>query len=124
MENKEITILSHGDEIERDNWELLKAYIHRYETVWRLLVVPLRSAGSIYLRDGLDEALEEFAMSITRPMSMSHGLRRKLKPVQTTSNFPKKSGRTCIELLRWLSRPSLPSERFTRTASCQGASHP
>lgn len=62
MEIKEITILSHGDEIERDNWELLKAYIHRYETVWRLLVVPLRSAGSIYLRDGLDEALEEFAM--------------------------------------------------------------
>ena len=48
--------------IERSTKDLLKPYIHRYEIVWRLLVVPLRSSGSIYLRDGIDELFEEFAM--------------------------------------------------------------
>jgi hypothetical protein len=62
MENREITIRSDGDQIERDNWEVLKPYIHRYEIVWRLLVKPLRSSGSIYLRDGIDGTFEEFAM--------------------------------------------------------------
>ncbi|SRR6266567_659275 len=62
MGNREITIHNDGDQIERDNWDLLKPYIHRYEIVWRLLVVPLRSSGSIYLRDGIDEMFEEFAM--------------------------------------------------------------
>ena len=62
MENREITIRSDGDQIERDNWEVLQPYIHRYEIVWRLLVEPLRSSGSIYLRDGIDETFEEFAM--------------------------------------------------------------
>lgn len=56
------TIPGNGDQIERDNWDLLKPYIHHYESVWLFLVVPLRSPDSIYLRDGIDEQFEEFAM--------------------------------------------------------------
>jgi hypothetical protein len=62
METTEFTIRSDGDQIERDNWELLAPHIHHYEIVWRLLVASLRSPGSIYLRDGIDEVFEEFAM--------------------------------------------------------------
>lgn len=62
METTELTIRSDGDQIESDNWELLAPHIHHYEIVWRLLVAPLRSSGSIYLRDGIDEVFEEFAM--------------------------------------------------------------
>lgn len=57
-----VTIPANGDQIEREKWDLLKPYIHRYETVWLFLVVPLRSPNSIYLRDGIDEEFEEFAM--------------------------------------------------------------
>lgn len=51
-----------GDEIERNNWERLKPYVHRYEEVWRVLVAPLRAPNSIMFSDGIDGQFEEFAM--------------------------------------------------------------
>jgi hypothetical protein len=58
----ELTISKDGDEIERNNWEGLKQYAHRYEDVWRILVAPLRAPDSIWFRDGIDKDFEEFAM--------------------------------------------------------------
>ena len=58
-----ISLLSHGDQLEKKTWTKLKPYLPKYEIVWRILVVPLRAPGSIYLRSGIDPNLEAFAMN-------------------------------------------------------------
>lgn len=58
-----ISLVSHGDQLERDTWAKLEPYLSKYEIVWRMHVVPLRSPGSIYLRPGIDADLEIFTMN-------------------------------------------------------------
>jgi hypothetical protein len=54
--------LSDGDELERETWEELIAYISLYETVWRTFSAPLRREGSLQFRDGIDPDLDMLAM--------------------------------------------------------------
>jgi hypothetical protein len=61
--NQGISLLSHGDELEKETWAKLEPYLSKYEVVWRMHVVPLRAPGSIYLRPGIDPNLETFAMN-------------------------------------------------------------
>jgi hypothetical protein len=58
-----ISLVSHGDQLEKETWTKLKPYLSKYEVVWRMHVVPLRAPGSIYLRFGIDPNLETFAMN-------------------------------------------------------------
>jgi hypothetical protein len=61
--DQEISLLSHGDQVERETWAELQPYLSKYEVVWRMLVVPLRAPGSIYLRPSINSELEAFAMN-------------------------------------------------------------
>jgi hypothetical protein len=58
----EFSLRNHGDEIERNHWDRLEPYVHRYEAIWRILVAPLRRPHSTWFREGIDEDFEEFAM--------------------------------------------------------------
>lgn len=58
-----VSLVTHGDQVEQETWAKLEQYLSKYELVWRTLVVPLRATGSIYLRSGVDEDLETFAMN-------------------------------------------------------------
>src|ERR1035437_8458877 len=58
-----VSLLSHGDQLEKETWTKLEPYLSKYEIVWRMLVVPLRAPGSIYLRVGINPDLETFAMN-------------------------------------------------------------
>jgi len=58
-----ISLLSHGDQLEKETWSKLEPYLSKYEVVWRMHVVPLRETDSIYLRPGIDADLETFAMN-------------------------------------------------------------
>lgn len=61
--DQRISLISHGDQLEQETWTKLEPYLSKYEAVWQMLVVPLRDAGDIYLRSGIDETLETFAMN-------------------------------------------------------------
>jgi hypothetical protein len=56
------SLLPDGDFIERTEWPALKELFPHYQDFWRQHVYPLRSAGSIHLRKGLDEKFEYLAM--------------------------------------------------------------
>jgi transcriptional regulator len=58
-----VSLVTHGDQFEQDTWTKLEPYLSKYEMVWRMHVVPLRNAGSVYLRSGIDADLETFAMN-------------------------------------------------------------
>lgn len=58
-----VSLLSHGDQLEKETWTKVEPYLSKYEVVWRMHVVPLRAPGSIYLRFGIDPNLETFAMN-------------------------------------------------------------
>ena len=58
-----VSLLSHGDQLEKETWTKLESCLSKYEVVWRMHVVPLRAPGSIYLRFGIDPNLETFAMN-------------------------------------------------------------
>jgi MFS superfamily sulfate permease-like transporter len=58
-----VLLSEEGDEIEQAWWPQLHQYISRYETIWQMHVEPLRSQNSIYLRDGVDEDFQIFAMN-------------------------------------------------------------
>jgi hypothetical protein len=73
--NQGVSLLSHGDQLEKETWTKLEPYLSKYEAVWRMHVVPLRSPGSIYLRSGIDPNLETFAMnSYTAYVNMTRAL--------------------------------------------------
>jgi hypothetical protein len=57
------SLLESGDAIERETWPDLRAYLSKYEALWRMHVLPLRNPRSIHLRDGSDEDFEVFAMN-------------------------------------------------------------
>jgi hypothetical protein len=70
-----ISLVSHGDQLEQDTWTKLEPYLSKYEVVWRMLVVPLRDTGSVYLRSDIDADLETFAMNnYTAYVNMSRAL--------------------------------------------------
>ena len=72
-----ISLLSHGDQLETETWTELKTYLSKYEIIWRILVVPLRAPGSIYLRSGINPDLETFAMNnYTAYVNMTRALRK------------------------------------------------
>ena len=72
-----ISLVSHGDELERETWTKLEPYLSKYEVVWRMHVVPLRDIGSIYLRFGIDADLETFAMNnYTAYVNMTRALNK------------------------------------------------
>jgi hypothetical protein len=56
------SLADEGDDLERESWPDLKMYFPGYEVFWRLHVHPLRSSGSVFLREGLDEDLERMAI--------------------------------------------------------------
>jgi len=58
----EVSLLVDGDETERNAWESLRPYFHRYEGFWHTHIFPLRCPGVITLRDGIDEEFETLAM--------------------------------------------------------------
>jgi len=58
-----VSLSESGDAIERETWPQLKNYLSKYEVLWQMHVEPLRSTGSIYLRDGIDEDFEVLAMN-------------------------------------------------------------
>lgn len=51
-----------GDALERQTWGEIKLLFPHYEEFWRTHLVPLRAAGSIYPRRGIDEDFEFLAM--------------------------------------------------------------
>ena len=61
--DQRVSLLSHGDQLEKETWTKLEPYLSKYEVVWRMQVVPLRAPGSIYLRLGINPNLETFAMN-------------------------------------------------------------
>jgi len=56
-------LTDHGDAFERSTWPTMRSYVSKYETLWQMHVAPLRTPGSIALRDGIDEDFEFFAMN-------------------------------------------------------------
>jgi hypothetical protein len=52
-----------GDAMEQEWWPQLQPYISKYEVLWQMHVEPLRAPGSIYLRDGIDEDFQIFAIN-------------------------------------------------------------
>jgi len=56
------SLLSDGDQLEKETWQELQGYISIYETIWRFFSMPLRRENSIYFRDGIDPDLEMLAM--------------------------------------------------------------
>jgi len=72
-----ISLLSHGDQLEKETWTKLEPYLSKYEVVWRMHAVPLRAPGSIYLRFGIDPNLETFAMNnYTAYVNMTRALKK------------------------------------------------
>lgn len=70
-----LSLLSDGDELERETWEELGGYIGLYETIWLLFSAPLRKENSIYFRDGIDPELEMLAMcNYTAYVNMARAL--------------------------------------------------
>jgi hypothetical protein len=64
LEGQSLVSLSEsGDAMEREWWPQLQLYVSKYEVLWRMHVEPLRTQGSIYLRDGIDKDFEIFAMN-------------------------------------------------------------
>ncbi len=62
-EQSRVSLLESGDAMEREWWPQLQPYVSKYEVLWRMHVEPLRSPGSIYLRDGINKDFEIFAMN-------------------------------------------------------------
>jgi hypothetical protein len=58
-----VSLSESGDAMEREWWPQLQPYVSKYEVLWRMHVEPLRSRGSIHLRDGIDKDFEIFAMN-------------------------------------------------------------
>src|SRR2546426_5167851 len=56
------TIIRDGNGIERESWSDMKDYFPSYEKFWATHIVPLRSAGTKTIRDGVEPTLEEIAM--------------------------------------------------------------
>src|SRR5579863_8662199 len=56
------TLLKDGDVMERATWPLLKDFFPHYEEFWQIHIVPLRCAGSIHPRRGINEDFEFLAM--------------------------------------------------------------
>jgi hypothetical protein len=82
-----LSLLSDGDELERETWTELSAYISLYETIWRLFSVPLRRETSIYFRDGIDPDLEMLAMcNYTAYVNMARAL-DKIKRMEDDLKF-------------------------------------
>jgi hypothetical protein len=57
------TIPNDGDALERLHWEAIRPSFPHYEEFWRTHLVPLRSEGTIFPREGIDEDFEFLAMS-------------------------------------------------------------
>ena len=38
-----VSLLSHGDQLEKETWTKLESCLSKYEVVWRMHVVPLRA---------------------------------------------------------------------------------
>jgi hypothetical protein len=75
--DRAISLINDGDYLEKETWPRLEPYLSKYEVVWRMLVVPLRAARSIYLRPGIDPNLETFAMNnYTAYVNMTRALRK------------------------------------------------
>jgi hypothetical protein len=58
-----ISLSEKGDATEKEWWPQLRTYISKYEVVWKMHVEPLRGPSSIYLRDGINQDFEVFAMN-------------------------------------------------------------
>src|ERR1700680_1456470 len=58
-----VSLSESGDAMEREWWSHLQPYISKYEVLWQMHVEPLRTPDSIYLRDGIDEDFQVFAMN-------------------------------------------------------------
>jgi hypothetical protein len=56
------TIANDGDALEKLHWEAVGPSFPHYEQFWRTHLVPLRSEGSIFPREGIDEDFEFLAM--------------------------------------------------------------
>jgi hypothetical protein len=75
--DQEFSLVSQGDQLERETWTKLEPYLSKYEVVWRMHVVPLRDTNSIYLRSGIDADLETFAMNnYTAYVNMTRALEK------------------------------------------------
>lgn len=55
-------LLDEGDLLEKQYWPELQSFFPHYEEFWRVHLYPLREAGSIHMRDGVDEKFEYLAM--------------------------------------------------------------
>jgi len=56
------TIPQDGDAVEKATWPALAPFFPHYEEFWRTHLVPLRSAGSIHPRRGIDDDFQVLAM--------------------------------------------------------------
>ncbi len=78
-----VSLLSQGDQLERETWTMLEPYLSKYEIVWRTHVVPLRDTDTIHMRFGIDADLETFAMNnYTAYVNMA----RALKKIETNAD--------------------------------------
>jgi len=58
-----VSLSEKGDPTEKEWWLQLQPYISKYEVLWQMHVEPLRTQGSIYLREGINEDFQIFAIN-------------------------------------------------------------
>jgi hypothetical protein len=106
-----ISLARQGDQFEQETWTNLEPYLSKYEVVWRMHVVPLRSRDSIYLRPGIDANLETFAMNnYTAYVNMA----RALEKIDTNADDLKYSEEIWANLQRAVEVAKKAADAFSR----------
>jgi hypothetical protein len=114
--DRRVSLLSHGDQLEKETWTKLEPWLSKYEIVWRMHVVPLRPPGSIYLRLGIDPNLETFTMNnYTAYVNMTRAL-GKIESNADDLEFPEEIWANLQRAVEVASKAARPGPNFTAIA--------